>query len=424
MRILKLPPYYEPEQISSSHLTRDLEAAYVSAGHTVDIFAPMPTRGVSAQVRNEYKKKKYEEKANGAIHIHRFSMFKEGKNPILRALRYILCNAVQYVKGVRAMDADIVLGASTPPTQGVLCALVKKRLSKKHRKNVPFIYSLQDIFPDSLVTAGLTKKNSPIYRIGRKIEDFTYRHADIIRTISEDMKRNIMEKGVPEEKIRLIGNWIDTDTVARVRDEDNRLFAELGITETRFRVVYAGNLGFAQGVEVVVEAAKILQTDKDIEFIIFGAGAAEDSLKNVARGLENLRFFPLLPMERVPEVYSLGHACVVCSKKGVGTVGVPSKTWSIMACSRPLLVAVDEGCELQRLIEDRELGLVSEPENANALAENIIKLKNDKALRARQGANARAYAVETVGKEAALKKHVALLTEAVRHNGEREMASE
>jgi hypothetical protein len=89
----------------------------------------------------------------------------------------------------------------------------------------------------------------------------------------------------------------------------------------------------------------------------------------------------------------------------------------------PVVVAVDEGCELHRLIATGELGLFSEPENAYALAENIVKLKNDKVLRARQGRTPR-YAVETVGKEAALKKRVALLAEAMRHNGEREMASE
>ena len=89
MKELKLSPYYEPEQISSSHLDEDLQSAYAAAGITTEIFCPTPTRGITPEVRNQYKTIKYEEKLDGKVIVHRFSMFREGKNPIMRALRYV-----------------------------------------------------------------------------------------------------------------------------------------------------------------------------------------------------------------------------------------------------------------------------------------------------------------------------------------------
>ena len=212
MKILKLVPYYYPEQISSSHLKEDLEEIYVKNNFKVEIHTPTPTRNITEEIRAKYKKLKYEEKYEGKIKIYRFSMFREGKNTLIRAFRYILCNMIQYWKGCHSKGTDVIMSGSTPPTQGLLCSLVKKKLK------VPFIYNLQDVFPDSLVHAGLARKNSILWKIGRKIEDYTYKNADRIIVISQDIKQNIMAKGVPESKIVIIHNWIDTQEVHPVQE--------------------------------------------------------------------------------------------------------------------------------------------------------------------------------------------------------------
>lgn len=410
MKILKLPAYCDPERISSSHLSRDLEAAYVDAGFETEMYCPTPTRGVTREVREHYKKIRYEEKYDGMLKIHRFSMMQEGRNPIGRALRYVLVNLVQYHKGVRAQGVDVIMSGSTPPTQGVLCGMVKKRLSKKYGRSVPFIYSLQDVFPDSLVTAGLAKKGGLLWKIGRKIEDYTYRVADVIVVIGEDIKNNIMAKGVPEEKIRIIPNWIDTEETVPVEFSKNALAKELGIEDGKFRVVYAGNLGLMQGVDTLLSAAELLQDDNSVEFLVFGKGAAEEKLKERAADLPNVRFFPLQPAERVSEVYSLGDCCAVMCKKGTGGSGVPSKTWTIMACGRPLLVSFDEG-ELCDVVRRTQSGLCSAAEDAVAMRDNIKTLQT---TTIEHGANARAYAVEYVGKEQAIQRNMKLINETVK----------
>ena len=403
MKLLKLSSYYTPELISSSHLSKDLENAYLDAGITIDVYCPTPTRGISKDVRRKYKKIKYEEMRDGKIIVHRFSMFREGKNPILRAIRYVFVNLVQYFKGSCAKDIDVITSGSTPPTQGVLCGNVKKKLSKRYKRYVPYVYNLQDVFPDSLVTTGLTKRGSLIWKIGRKIENYTYRSADKIIVISESMKRNIMGKGVPEEKIAVISNWIDTDSVKPVPEEDNSLYGEFGIPKDKFIVVYAGNFGKAQGADVVLDAAEKLKGNGKIQFVIFGGGSEFENAKKKAEELDNVIITSLLPVERVPEVYSLGDIALVTCKKGVGTSGMPSKTWSIMACNTPIVAAFDTDSELADVIEKANAGVAVEPEDPDKLAEAILEMAAGKADQYNGG---REYAINNASRDICTRKYV------------------
>ena len=374
MKILKLSPYCFPEQVSSSHLTNDLYEAYQKVGIETEIYCPTPTRGIDNETREKYKNIKYEERYDGTVKIHRFSMFREGRNPIMRAIRYIFCNIIQYFKGCRAKDIDLIFAASTPPTQGLLCALIKKKLK------VPFIYNLQDIFPDSLVNTGLTKKESLLWKIGRKIENFTYKNADIIIVISNDIKKNIVEKGVSVEKIRVIPNWIDTDKVKPVLREDNKLFDELEISRNFFYVTYAGNLGYAQGISTILDAAEILKNRNDVQFVIFGEGAEKESIENRIKRIKNVKLFPLMSQERVAEVYSLGDVSLVTCKKGFAKGAIPSKTYSIMATGTPIILCFDNDSELWNLIKDNDCGYLCDADNARMLAEVIVEAKENKQI--------------------------------------------
>ncbi len=376
MKILKLSPYCYPEEVSSSHLGRDLNEGYAKANIITENFVPTPSRGIDKDTRKRYKRIKYEEQFDGHLIIHRFSLFKEGKNPVLRALRYVICNLIQYYKGKRAKDIDLVYGASTPPTQGVLCALVAKKLSKKYKKKVPFIYNLQDVFPDSLVNAGFTKKGSLLWKFGRKIENYTYNRADKIIVISESIKQNILEKGVSPDKIVVIPNWINTDLVCPIDKQNNTLFDELGISRESFNVVYAGNMGEAQGVEVILRAAEIIQ-DKSIQFVLFGGGSRYSEIQQQAKNLPNVIVRPLLPVNRVSEVYSLGDVILITCKKGTGNAGMPSKTWSIMACNTPIIASFDTDSELASILNKANAGVCVEPGDAEALAESILAYVQD-----------------------------------------------
>ena len=411
MKVLKLAPYYAPERISSSHLTVDMEDAYVEAGIISEIYAPTPTRGVSQEERECYKKIKYEEKRDGKILVHRFDMFREGRNPIGRALRYVLVNLIHYHKGIHAKDVDVIVAGSTPPTQGVLCALVAKRLSKKYGRPVSFIFSLQDMFPESLVTTRLCRESSPLYKIGSILSNYTYKNATKIRVISDSMKESLIKKGVPAEKITVIYNWIDTDTTIPVNREENPLFDELGLSRDKFYVTYAGNLGNSQNVDILIDCAKHLKDYENIRFVIFGGGSekAKFEKKLEDSGLANVQLFPLQPVERVSQVYSLGNVSFVTCKKGVGVGAFPSKAASIMATGTPMIASFDLDSDLCRIIEENQAGLCADAENVTDAVNAILTYYNNKDLCRQNGNNARNLACTRFSKEAGTAANINLL---------------
>ncbi len=404
MRILEIPGYFYPEQMSSIQMDDDRFQAFSKAGIKIELYAATPTRNVTDEVRREYKKKRIEEMYNGGMTVHRYSLYKEGKNPLLRAFRYFLQCIKQFNIAMFAKDArkcDLIFTGSTPPIKGAMVALVKKI------RGIKFVYNLHDIFPDSLVGSGLAKKGGILWKIGRVIEIFTYRNADKIIVISEDFKHNIMAKGVPEDKIVVVYNWVDSERIKPVAIEENLLFEEFDISREDFNVVYAGNLGNAQNVMLLIDAAKKLKEESGIKFIIFGSGGIEQELKDavIANELNNVKLLPLQPMERVPFVYGVGSVCVVACKEGLGGSAMPSKTWTIMSCGKAVLANFDEG-ELKHIVEDNECGVFTKAGDVDGFANAIKELKNNIEKCDNMGKNGRKFLRENLNKDICTQKYV------------------
>lgn len=404
MKLLLLPPYFKPEQMASSHLDDNRYAAFAHVGFDMELYTSSPTRGVDDETRLRYEERKKEMDYEGMMKVYRFSMFREGKNPILRALRYVLCWCKQFYYGWKAKDIDLIYLVSTPPIQGVLGGLLKKI------KKVPFIYNLQDIFPDSLAGTGLAKKGGLLWKIGRVIENFTYRNADKIIVISEDFKRNIMAKGVPEEKIVVIYNWVDEEAVKPVQDKDNGLFEELGINRDKFNIVYAGNLGNAQNVRILIETALLLQEYSDIQFVIFGTGGQEQEYKKLVESmaLQNVSFYPIQPYEKVSQVYGIGDVCVVSCKEGLGGSAMPSKTWSIMSSGRAVLANFDEG-DLKSILEANQCGVFTKAGDKMAFKQAILDLYHDREHCEQLGRNGREFILKNLTRAVGTQKYVGVI---------------
>lgn len=401
MRVLELPAYFYPESMSSAHLDDNLRQAIVEAGMEMAIYCPTPTRGISPEVRDEYKKRKLDKMYDGHVTVHRFSLYGEGKNPVLRALRYTIACIQQFNRAVFAKDArrcDVMFITSTPPIKGAMAGLAKKFNHK------PIVYQLQDIFPDSLAGSGLAKKGGLLWKIGRAIENFTYRNADKIVVISEDFKRNIMAKGVPEEKIVVVYNWVDEKAVHPVAKKDNLLYEEFGLSRDKFTVVYAGNLGNAQNISIILDGAARLP---EVQFAVFGTGGLENEVREriEKEGLTNVHLNPLQPYERVSQVYSLGDVCVVSCKEGFGGSAMPSKTWTIMSCGRPVIASFDEG-ELKEILEKNKLGIFTHAGNVEEFVDGIKILAAEPDRCKELGNNARQFILENLTKEVGSKKYV------------------
>lgn len=410
MRILAYTAYYPPEIASSLYLSEDIHEAMANAGHQVMLYAPSPTRGIDESVRRAYKKKKREALFGGAVRIRRVPLFRETDNPIARGLRYLALNLAFLFKGLFAR-ADVIFVQSTPPTQGAMAALLGLLT------RTPVVYNLQDIFPDSMVIAGMIREGSRPYRIGRKIEDFSYRNTQRLIVISEDFRDNVRSKGVADDKIVIAPNWPDTRNVFPVPRADNVLFDRYALDRSLFYVCYSGNIGLTQDMDLLLEAAKrILTAQSAVRFVLIGDGA--DRVRVEARvkdeGIGNVIVLPFEPYERIAHVFSLGDVGLIISKPGVGSSSVPSKTWSIMAAARPVLAAFDLNSELCRIIAESGGGSCVQAGDAEAFTREVLRLYEQRDTLATVGERGRAYVLGKRIRETSLTEYIRALEETAR----------
>lgn len=400
MKLIIPISYYYPEQCAGIFVLDDLMHVLAEHGDSSVLYAPTPQRNVRVDMpwsRDEYE-------CDGKIHIHRFHMYKEGKNPLLRALRYCFCE-LAYMHHLLWDKYDVAFIDSTPPIQGLKLPLVK--LFRK----CPVVYNCQDLFPDSLSGTGLAKKGGLLWKIGSWVSNVTFNNSDKIICISEDIKRTLVEeKGVPEEKIEVVYNWVDENAVVPVAKEDNPLFEEFGISREKFHVVYAGNLGNAQNIDVIVDAAKELSTRKDVEILIFGTGGLKDQFveKVMNYGIDNVKFFPLQPMERVSQVYGLGDVCIVSCKPGMGGAAMPSKMLSIMSAGRAVVASFDKG-ELTYILEQNKCGLYAPAGDVKAFADLIKQMADNREECHKMGENARQLILKNFTKAFGTSEYVRII---------------
>lgn len=394
--------YYLPETAASLYITDNIVHACADKGIEVDLYTPSPTRNVPDGSLWERE----ERQMDGKLRIHRFHLYGEGKNPMLRALRYFLGEFI-LLHYCMWKKYDVAFVDSTPPIQGLKMPLIK------WLKRKPTIYNVQDIFPDSLVGTGLTHEGSLIWKIGRMVEKITYRYADKIIVISEDFKKNIMAKGVPEDKIVVVYNWVDQNKVVDVPREENKLFDVYGLDRSKFYITYNGNIGLTQNMDMLLDVAKELhKVYEDIHFVLVGNGAYLDEVKHkvTEQQLDNVHLLPFQPYEDISHVFSLGDASLVISKPGVGANSVPSKTWSIMSASRPVLANFDEN-ELKTIIENNHCGIFTKAGDKDAFKESILTLYNHRELCKEYGHNGRKFVLDNLTREVGTQKYVDVIKE-------------
>lgn len=407
MKVLQLTGYFLPEKAASIYLVENRLEAFAKEGFDMVIHASRPTRGLSDEEYAEYKNRKEEMMYGGKLRVHRFAMYREGKNPILRALRYSFNWGIQLWYGLNEKGVDCVYLESTPPIQGLLGAFINIF------RGIPFVYCLQDIFPDSLAGTSLAQKGGLLWKIGRVIENFTYKHADKIIVISEDFKKNIMAKGVPEEKIAVVYNWVDQNAVVDVSRENNKLFDKYNLDRSKFYIEYSGNIGLTQNMDMLLEVMKELKdSHPDIGLVLVGDGAYKAQVEEIVKrdDLTNVVMIPFQPYEDISYVFSLGDAGLVISKPGVGANSVPSKTWSIMSACRPVLANFDEN-ELKDILAGNECGIFTKAGDKEAFKQSVIKLYENRELCREYGANGRQFVMDNLTREVGTQKYVDVIKE-------------
>lgn len=263
--------------------------------------------------------------------------------------------------------------------------------AKKYLK-CPVIYNSQDMFPGSSIASGAMRQKW-MQKIFFAMQKIAYKKADWITVISEDMKQKVMEQGVPAEKIQVIVNWYDDQLVREIPWEDNLFVKKYAMDREKFYVQYAGTMGFVFDYNMVLETAKRLQSHTDIVFQMIGQGSQKQAFMDAAReaGLSNIVFYELEPQHMVPHVYSACSVCMIPLKKGIIGNSVPSKAGLLMACRRVIVTSADMDSDYADMFRREEMGIACSYDAPDAMAEAILRLKNDRELLDRYGERAREF---------------------------------
>jgi len=333
MRIVILSQYYPPEPIPKPH---ELARGLAERGHEVVVITGFPNYPTGKLYPNTPVRVWRWEMVDG-IRVLRLPLYPDhSRSVVRRALNYgSFAVAAALLGSVLSGPVEVIFAEHPPLTIG-LAAWVIGRL-----RRVPLLYAVNDLWPESVEATGMVRSRRLLDSVGR-LERFVYRRAAAIAVISPGFKANLAGKGVPPEKVHVIPHWAD-ESLYRPVPPDPRLAENLGMAGC-FNVVFAGQLGLAQGLDVVLDAADELSDLPDVQFVLVGDGTDADRLRQVAgqRGLRNVRFLGRQPAEQMPHIFAVSDVLLVHLRdEPLFRITIPSKTIAYMACGRPVLMAVE-----------------------------------------------------------------------------------
>lgn len=411
MNILIITDSFPPEIKSSANLLFELSEDLTESGHQITVITGFPKHYVN-NIDQRYKGKLFLcERMNKVKVIRLLSISFIRHIPVIRGLDQFLLSLVFILGGIFSGKQDIIFTYSPPLPLGISAFLVGKI------KKVPFIFNVQDIFPQSVIDLGLLKSKILI-RISELMEKFIYKKAHYITVHSEGNRENIISKNVNSEKVIRIYNWVDTNLIKPSTDKNNIFRKKNGLGE-KFIVSFAGVMGFAQDLEVVIRCAELIKLYKNILFLLIGRGIKKNSLIKKTNDLQlnNVKFLPLQPKEVYPSILESSDVCLVTLNKSVKTPVVPSKLLSIMASGRPVVASMNLNGDTPKIIKNAKCGFCVEAGNSEQLSEAILKLYHNSEMRYEFGRNGREYAEKHFSRKICVEEYKKLMTKACGKRG-------
>jgi colanic acid biosynthesis glycosyl transferase WcaI len=412
MRLVVLCPHFSPDLAPTGVVMTRIVEELAALGHRLDVVTALPWYE-HHQVEPEWGGRPVRTEITAWGTVTRVHPFPTDKRSIpRRAVAFGGFSALAGVYGLRGGRADGVLAMSPPLTLG----LTGRLLATARRATL--VFNIQDVFPDVAIELGAIT-NDRVIEAARRLERTSYRAADAVTVLSDDLRENVAGKLPPSEraKVRVIPNFVDTAAITP-QDRMTSYRRQLGIgTETV--VMYAGNVGLSQSLELILAAAEKLTHREDIVFVVNGGGSARPDLERRAMGMTNVRFADYQPKERLGEVLATGDVHVVPLKRGLAHSSVPSKTYSILAAARPLVASVDLGTEVARVVERAGSGVAVAPEDPAAFLDALASLVDDPDRRATMGAAGRAFVEQWASPAAVAASYEALFAELARTRSRR-----
>jgi len=386
MKVLLLTLGYPPILTSAARLFSELAEGLAAHGHEVTILTTFPERYLDDKEAATIKTIPEREKTNG-IEVHRLRMLGLPKQvPFLRGLEHVLYGFQYFMHGRGLRPHDVVIAYSPPLPLAVSAA----RLALKWRGSS--IINIQDLYPQEAIDLGLLR-NRWLINIGRWMEQWVYQHIDAITVYSEANRDYVIKKGVNPDKIYVIANWIDLKKYKPGPRKNS--FRSSYALEDAFILSYAGVMGFAQGLGDVLRAAVRLEREiPGFVLVLAGSGVELPKLRELSQdlGLKNVRFISHIPENEYIALLQASDVCLVTLDKNLTTPIIPGKLSCIMGVGRPAVCNLPATADAWKIVEGSKSGFCAEAGDPDALADAVLRIYRDPAMREEMERNGRMYA--------------------------------
>jgi colanic acid biosynthesis glycosyl transferase WcaI len=416
VNLLVICPHFDPDVAPTGVVMSRIAHELIDRGHRLHVVTALPWYQRHAiEPGWDGQLVRTEKKDWGQLsRVHPFPTDK--RNIPARALAFGGFTALAALVGSASrVRPDAVLAMSPPLTLGMA-----GRAAATLRR-APLVFNIQDVFPDVAIELGLLSGRRVI-QAARFLERLSYRMSDAVTVLSEDLADNVRSKitdGLRTEdaeiqaaKVRVIPNFVDTEAI-RPAARENSYREQYGLIGKTV-VMYAGNVGFSQSLDLVLAAAQSFEQSRpDVMFVINGGGSARPDLERQAASHSNVRFIDMQPIERLPELLAAGDVHVVPLRTGLAWSSVPSKLYSILAAGRPIVASVDEGTEVQRTLERVGAGISVPPDDPVAFTAAIAQVLDDRSNAERMGASGRLFVEQWASPSAVAESYENLFLELI-----------
>lgn len=409
MRVLILSQYYKPEPVPKPE---ELAQALTEFGHEVSVITGFPNYPSGDLYPGYRLGLTRREEIDGIAVTRTYEYPYHGKRAIGRMLNYFSFMLSAPLGLWRAAKFDAVYVWHPPLTVGVAAWMIGRL------RRVPFVFDVQDIWPDSVVMSGLMKPGLAV-KLLRWMERFVYRRAGHILVVTNGARENLIGKGVPPEKVTVMPHWIDEQLFQSSGPTEREQLRQQYGWQDRFVILFAGNLGVVQGLDAVVTAAAQLPRGGRALIVLVGDGTDKARLQAMAAELkiaDRIQFIDRQPMEQMPAFMSAADALLVHLKRSdITQFVIPTKTMAYLAAGKPILMAMNGAAA--DLVQESGAGVFIEPEEPAALARAILEfVDRPETELAAMGEKGREYLVTNLAKQKVIKLYEEILSQVARKN--------
>lgn len=404
MKIAYYSHYFSPEIGAPSARIHDLSRCWIRDGHNVDVVTCFPNHP-EGKIYHEYIRGKYFHEKLDGINVHRnWTYITPNKGFLKKTLGHIsFWLSSRLFTSKHLDDVDIVVGTS--PT--FFAAMAARGLARS--RNIPFVMEVRDLWPGIFIDLGIIT-NRFIINLLEAWELWMYKESQVIITVTESFREDIIRRGIDKKKVYVVPNGADIK-FWQLGERSAKLAQKLGV-EAKFVALYIGAHGVSQALETILKSAKLLAHNKEIVFLFVGTGSEKGKLVEIAKEekINNIIFHDPVAKQLVKEFYALADVCFVPLRDvDLFSTFIPSKMFEILAMEKPIIASLKG--EAETILRNSRGAIVTPPEDSRAIVNAILELYENPTKRKKMGQEGREYIIQKYSRNSTAAQYISILRE-------------